>query len=167
MVKGLLSLPIIILLALTALTVYMLTVTLPIGEEGDEVTLCGEYPFIEESYSLSTPGMVPASIFLEKQDYRPGETVEVTIVNLGALDLTVGSDYQICYYDGESWIVVEGLQPEFIPAVSYLLTPGDVYSFEFSLPEGVEEGVYKVRKLVIVEEAGVEAVLEVEFRVSP
>ena len=107
---------------------------------------------------------VEAKMTTDKTVYRVGETIKLTITNLGDTPVGVGRPYEVYYWNGSAWVFSDELTPDIWTLELILLEKGESFTQEISLEKAVP-GKYKVVKRVFGEGTDIAVELEVEFEV--
>lgn len=107
---------------------------------------------------------VEAKMTTDKTVYKVGETVKLTVTNLGDTPIGVGRPYEVYYWNGSAWVFSDELTPDAWTMELILLEKGESFTQKISLNKAVP-GKYKVVKRVFGEGTDITVELEAEFEV--
>ena len=107
---------------------------------------------------------VKARMILDREVYRLGDTLTLTIVNDGPTYILTGYFYRLFKWNGSSWIEVPPPDKTFV-SVGILVKPGNSWSQQILL-ENLEPGRYKIVKTVDGEGTDITLNLEAVFTIE-
>jgi len=108
-----------------------------------------------------------AELKLDQEQYHPGDTVTIIVVNKGQTDVQLGHYFEVEFYDDGEWteVVLDLVWPDVIEIVE----PGHDFQQNFvpeeAFQEETEPGRYRVEKEVHCAETGSTMILQEEFRI--
>lgn len=104
-----------------------------------------------------------AEIFTDKDVYRPGETMYLTVKNAGPSELQYGLPYMLEKWEDHEWRTLSLRQTW--EDIGIITIPGQIYEQPVPLPD-LKSGKYRIIKELKAEEAGWNATLAAVFTVE-